>query len=58
MKRITLIVIGFAIFAMSCQTQESESATNFPSETPLQAGAEHNLIYKRSLIILARILML
>lgn len=43
MKRITLIVIGFAIFAMSCQTQESESATNFPSETPLQAGAEHNL---------------
>ena len=40
MKRITLIVIGFAIFAMSCQTQESESATNFPSETPLQAGAE------------------
>ena len=41
MKRITLI--GFAIFAMSCQTQESESATNFPSETPLQAGAEHNL---------------
>ena len=43
MKRIALIVIGFAIFAMSCQTQESESATNFPSETPLQAGAEHNL---------------
>ena len=43
MKRITLIVIGFAIFAMSCQTQESESATNFPSETPSQAGAEHNL---------------